>query len=391
MMPSYCAEHPLDLCPTGKVLQPYGSTTSRQLVEGVKRFAPKSEIRVGTMVVDIVKEGSHCVGAKIMDVDTKVMSYVRARKGVVFGSGGFSHNDELMRINFEFPINGTCAATTNSGDLVLICQRNSIPLSGMNHSWLKQVVLPSKRGEFRSVFFQNGDSFLTCDRTGRRFACEKNFYQERAYQMIDDENRKFVFYIFDQRNRDLYEGPVKCLGGLIPAKGSGDDALVYGNTVTELTHGIAKKLEEIDSKFTLEKKFCKRLAEQLDRFNEFAKSGIDLEFHRGESVPEYCWHTPRGKDNNFPNKTMHPIDTSQLYALVMGVGTIDTKGGPRINGSGQILDGNSQSIPGLYGAGNCIRSFTNRSYPASGFTLSSATLFGYLSGSHAMAPNSTRL
>ena len=161
MMPSYCSEHPLDLCPSGKVLQPSGNTTSKQLVQGIRRFATKCEIRMGTRAVDIVLEGSHCLGAKIMNNETNVMSYVRTNNGVIFGSGGFSRNKQMVQRHLDFSIDGTCSARTNTGDFVKICQMNNIPLSGMNHAWLKQVVLPDKPGEFRNVFFLNGGQFLS--------------------------------------------------------------------------------------------------------------------------------------------------------------------------------------------------------------------------------------
>ena len=67
------------------------------------------------------------------------------------------------------------------------------------------------------VFFLNADSFVVVDRTGRRFACEKNFYQQRGMQMRANlADRRFVFFVFDGRARKLYEGPLKGLGGPIP-------------------------------------------------------------------------------------------------------------------------------------------------------------------------------
>jgi len=46
----------------------------------------------------------------------------------------------------------------------------------------------------------------------------------------------------------------------------------------------------------------------------------------------------------------------------------------------------SDPVEGLYGAGNCVRSSTHFSYPASGATLSNAVLFGFKAGLHAMKP-----
>jgi len=40
-------------------------------------------------------------------------------------------------------------------------------------------------------------------------------------------------------------------------------------------------------------------------------------------------------------------------------------------------------VPGLYGAGNAVRSSTRNSYPASGVTLSNAIFFGWKAGQDA--------
>ena len=42
--------------------------------------------------------------------------------------------------------------------------------------------------------------------------------------------------------------------------------------------------------------------------------------------------------------------------MIIGAGTLDTKGGRKINASAQVLDTDDRPIAGLYGAGNCIGS-----------------------------------
>ena len=82
---------------------------------------------------------------------------------------------------------------------------------------------------------------------------------------------------------------------------------------------------------------------------------------------------------------MAPLDTSgPLYCVVMGLSTLDTKGGPRIDASGRILGEGGRPVPGLYGAGNCVKSFTRSSYPASGVTMASAITFGFVAGRECM-------
>jgi predicted oxidoreductase len=75
---------------------------------------------------------------------------------------------------------------------------------------------------------------------------------------------------------------------------------------------------------------------------------------------------------------MWPISGQGPYyaALVTG-GTLDTKGGPKTNNNGQVLDGNNKPIPGLYGVGNCVASASGRAYWAGGATLGPIIAFAY--------------
>ena len=100
-------------------------------------------------------------------------------------------------------------------------------------------------------------------------------------------------------------------------------------------------------------------------------------------MSQYCWHVKRAKDNPYPNKTMFPIDTSKLCCVILGLSTLDTKGGCAIDENGCVLGADGRPVPRLYGAGNCVRSSTNHSYPASGATMANAVFFGYQAGKHA--------
>ena len=67
------------------------------------------------------------------------------------------------------------------------------------------------------------------------------------------------------------------------------------------------------------------LAATLERFNGFARTGIDEDFHRGESAYDKYYSDPTVK----PNPSLHVIDQGPFYAVKIVPGDLGTKGGLR--------------------------------------------------------------
>jgi hypothetical protein len=138
----------------------------------------------------------------------------------------------------------------------------------------------------------------------------------------------------------------------------------------------------------------------VDRFNGFARAGVDEDFHRGETSIDVWWHAfclafhgggtskdciSANTDENgvpYPNPTMRPL-AGPYYAVILSSGMQDTKGGPAIDEFGRILDLDENPVAGLYGAGNCIASPAGAGYWGAGGTLGPATVFGHIAGRHA--------
>lgn len=392
LMPSYCAEHDLDKCPTGKVVSCEGKGTSGYVQNVIKTNKDKVTLKEGFQVIDLIFSDAtktKIIGAVVNDIENNKILNVKATKGVFFGTGGFSMDKKKMKKYFAADFHGSCAGEKNTGDLVDIALKHDIKLCAMDEAWVKQCVVPESESRFPGVFFHNADSYAVVNKFGKRFANERDYYQERGRRMIkNQEDMKLVFAIFDKRTSEIHAGPLLSLGGPIPFEFAQEDCILTGSTFTELKNNIQKHMDDNNVGFTLDNDFDKTLEAEIDKFNDFARNGDDKDFGRGKTASKFCWHTPR-RDNKFPNKTLHPIDKSNVMALVLGLSTLDTRGGPRTTQHGQIYKNyeKKELVQGLYGSGNCVKAFAKHSYPASGVTISSAMFFGWQSAQHAFKSN----
>ena len=130
--------------------------------------------------------------------------------------------------------------------------------------------------------------------------------------------------------------------------------------------------------------FEKTLAESIQRFNGFAASGRDFDFRRGERQVEHLFNGAVAPSPSAPNPTMFPIsEEGPFYAALLTGGNLDTKGGPKTNVSGQVLDDQDKPIAGLYGVGNCVASASARAYWAGGATIGPILAFAHLAAAAA--------
>ena len=324
---------------------------------------------------------------------------VRARRGVVFASGGFTHDAELVRSFQPGPVFGGCAVPTNEGDFVRIGESLGAKLGNMPSAWRAQIVLEQAL-QFSStpddVFMPPGDSMILVNRFGRRVVDEKSNYNERtrAHYVWDPVRHEWanllLFMIYDQRTAELFAGRFP-----LPAAGLAAPYVIGAPNVAALGAAIDARLAELAGRtggVRLDKSFAQSLAATVKTWNANAARGVDPEFQRGERVYDREWHAKiwsfanPGTKHALPTKnvTMFPIrEAGPLYAIILAGGTLDTNGGPVVDRSARVLDSTGKPIPGLFGAGNCIASPTGPSYYAGGGTLGPAVTFGCIAGESA--------
>lgn len=320
---------------------------------------------------------------------------VRARKAVVFATGGFPHSEHYAREYLNGMYVGGCAARTSEGDIIPVAKALGVPLFHMHSAWGAPVVYEQaldRDPDLIANFTQHGDSAITVNKYGRRVGNEKTTYNDRTqahfgWDPARAEYPNFLqFVVLDERARTIFASAGGMLdhqaGNFIPPLGQSSKYVVSGDTLEALASALSErlgKLAQASGGVELSGDFVTNLRATIERFNGFARDGVDEDFHRGESAIELFMHGERAPDNDLPNPTMYPLaEEGPYYATILAPGAIDTKGGPKVNDRLQILDGADRPVPGLYGIGNCVASPAGQAYWSGGSTWGPYVTFGYV-------------
>ena len=333
-----------------------------------------------------------------LEVQNKIkrMITIRANRGVVFATGGFTHNKEYRKTFLPGSVYGGCSVPTNTGDFLSIAMDVGASLGNLSSAWWSQLPLePALENSTTAtgIWVTPGDSAIQVNRYGKRFCNEKFVYNERtkahfSYNPVRGEfDHLITVLIFDQRSRGAYAGR-----NPIPEKGTTAEHLMMAGNLSTLTKQIEIRLATLANhtgNFTLAPEFTDNLQKSIKQYNQYAIVGRDDEFGRGTHEIEHTFHGFASTDysdvshydNPFPNQTMHPLsDSGPFYAILLAAGTLDTKGGPRINADGAVLDSNGDEISGLYAAGNCVAHPAGDGYWGPGSTIGPAFIMGRSAG-----------
>jgi 3-oxosteroid 1-dehydrogenase len=348
------------------------------------------------------------IGVKVETPDGT--AFYRGRKAVVFGTGGYTHDTDLIA-NFQpGSIFGGTAVPTNQGDFVRIGIDAGAMLGNMSNAWRSQIVLEEALAspgnpQFRTqpsgvpchLWQPPGDSMILVNKTGRRVANEKRAHNELArIHLVWDpaENEypnQFLFMVYDSRSAELFAGNFP-----LPHPNEQASYVIEADGIPNLAKAIQQRLDSLMPQIprtNLADNFAEALAKQIERFNEDASRNEDREFGRGKYPYDTEWHRDvysiartdtAWPANTGPNVSLHPLkNTGPYYAIILAAGIVDTNGGPITNEKAQVLDTKGLPIPGLYGAGNCIASPAAQAYWGAGGTLGPAITFGTIAGREA--------
>jgi 3-oxosteroid 1-dehydrogenase len=284
---------------------------------------------------------------------------------VVLASGGFEHNQELREKYLPHPSDAGwstgAASNTGGGHLAGIAVGADVAL--MDDAWWGPTI-PLPHGPWFCLAERNLPGSIIVNGAGKRFMNEALPYVEATHAIYEGEATGVphvpAWMVIDQRyrNRYLFAG----LGPRQPFPGRW-----YKNGTVKRAATLRDLAEEIGVP-------AEALEQTVERFNGFARSGVDEDFHRGESAYDRYYSDPTVK----PNCSLHRIDQAPFYAVKIVPGDLGTKGGIVTDEHARALRPDGSVIPGLYAAGNTSAAVMGNTYPGPGGTIGPALVFGYL-------------
>ena len=320
-------------------------------------------VEYNTELTDLIVEDGRVVGVRARRGDETIE--LRARRGVILGSGGFEKNEAMRNKYLPSPTdpNWSTASEFNTGEAIQAGEAAGAALDLMDDAWWGPTI-PLPRGPWFCLAERNLPGSIIVNSAGQRFMNEALPYVEATHEIYKGEATGVShvpgWMIIDQRYRNRY-----LFAGLSPRQPFPGRWLKNGVVVK------AASLESLAEKIGVP---VDGLTATIERFNGFAETGVDEDFRRGESAYDRYYADPKVK----PNPSLAPIDQGPFYAVKIVPGDLGTKGGIVTDERARALRPDGTVIDGLYAAGNCSSAVMGHTYAGPGATIGPAMTFGYL-------------
>ena len=316
---------------------------------------------------ELIAEGGEIAGVRVTLPDRTMR--VRARRGVILGTGGFEWDPVLAQAFLRGPMHGAVSPPNNTGDGLRMAMAHGADLANMGEAWWVPIVqIPGDtiEGKPRS-------RSVRLERTRPRSIIVNSAGQRFVNEACDYNSMAGAFHYLDPRG-----GYVNDRGWMVfdsvHLQRYGFLGIEPGQPVPDWFCESAD-LAELAAKTGID---AGGLTRTVERWNRHVATGADPDFGRGSSAYDGYW----GDDSatTLAGKTLGPIDTAPYYAVPVRIGAMGTKGGPRTDHDGHVLHIDGEPIPGLFAAGNAMGGATGRAYGGAGGTLGPAMVFGYRAG-----------
>lgn len=335
------------------------------------------DLWLSSPLVELIEENGEVVGAVVKREGKNLR--IKARKGVVIGAGGFEHNQAMREQYLPKPTSTEWSGSqiNNTGDGILAATKIGAKTALMEHAWWAPSVKIEGWDRPYVIFAERSlPGLVIVNKAGKRFSNEAAPYLEsgQSFYTANTEAEPTVpsYVVFDAVFRKKFPfGP-------IPPGYTMPDSRMSKRVWNALKK--ADTIEELADKIGVDKA---GLLDTVKRNNQYAVTGKDLDFQRGESYYDRYY----GDKNTTPNHCIAPIAEAPYYAIPIHPGDIGTKGGILTDANGQAVREDGTLIPGLYVIGNSAAAVMGSKYPGAGATLGPAMTFGYLAAKHMASGN----
>lgn len=292
---------------------------------------------------------------------------IGARRGVLLAAGGFDHNKE-MRAQY-LPRHGVAdvssGARENVGDGIVAGQRLGAAVDLMDDAWWMPSVLHPMGAVIPLVSERCIPPSVIVNSAGQRFTNESAPYVNFVHEQLEGGHVP-AWFIMDTKAKNRYPF-AQVLPNVPFPQGFYDSGVVHkADTLRELAEEIGVPADA--------------LVETINRFNGFARSGVDEDFGRGESAYDRYYGDPTMKNPNLDEIVKGPF-----YAIRCEAGDLGTKGGLVCDAKSRVLREDGTVIDGLYATGNTSASVMGNEYAGAGATIGPSMVFGYIAARHVSA------
>ena len=343
-----------------------GNALVARLLYDLRRLAV--DIRYRTALKELIKVGDEIVGA-ILTTPSGTLA-LRAKRGVVLATGGIGWSKELReRFLPESTRRYSLAPDANTGDGILAGERVRGEIDRQLVSpalWMPSSVMLQPDGHlsvFPHIMLDRAKpGLLAVGGNGTRFVNEADSYHDFVRGMLrsDGAAANVPSYLVCDRRFISDFGIGLVHPGTRDRRRFVDAGYLFeGETIAALAAKIGANGEA--------------LAQTIERYNGYAKAGIDEEFGRGTSELNRF----NGDPANKPNPCLRNIGPGPYYAVAVWPSDLASSVGLHTDSRARVLQSNGKQLRGLYAAGADAASIFKGTYPGPGTMIGPAMVFAW--------------
>ncbi|WP_163541625.1 FAD-binding protein [Occultella kanbiaonis] len=346
---------------TGKRLQGIGAGLAGAYCKAVV-VDGGGHLWLNASVEELVVSGERVVGVRAKR-DGRDVS-IGAGRGVVLAGGGFDHNLDLRRRYQGIEAEYSSGNPGNIGTALALAEQVGAATELLDEAWWGGSIAPVEGGDPSFIVGERSLPYsIIVDALGARFANEAESYVDLGHHMLAHDGDGPYWFILDARHTRRYLRTF-ALDPRVNKAAKEQGIVVKADTLEELTAKLGLDAATFRS--------------TVQRFNGFARSGKDQDFHRGDSAYDRYYGDPTVR----PNPCLGPIEKGPFTAYQVVLGDLGTKGGALTDPDARVLREDGSVIAGLYAAGNNAASVMGRTYPGPGSTIGPASVFGLRAARH---------